>query len=53
MDQIEQLCMLKLNGSHKLLVKVGALDEHKQWVLAVASGQVEHVAPLVQAGLKH
>ncbi|KAF8269918.1 hypothetical protein EI94DRAFT_1699123 [Lactarius quietus] len=37
-DQIDQLCMSKLNDSQKLLAKVGALDEHKQWVLAIASG---------------
>ena len=26
---------------------------HKQWILAVASGKVNHVASLVQAGLAH
>lgn len=52
-DQIEQLHMSKLNDSRKLLVKAGALDDHKQWVLAVASGKVDRVASLVQAGLKH
>jgi hypothetical protein len=51
-DQIEQLRMSKLNDSRKLLVKAGALEDHKQWVLAVASGRVERVASLVQAGLK-
>ena len=45
--------MSKLNDSRKLLVKAGALDDHKQWVLAVASGRVDRVASLVQAGLKH
>jgi hypothetical protein len=49
-DQIEQLRMSKLNDSRKLLVKAGALEDHKQWVLAVASGRVERVASLVQAG---
>ncbi|KAH9036309.1 hypothetical protein EDB85DRAFT_2209149 [Lactarius pseudohatsudake] len=51
-DQIEQLCMSKLNDSRKLLVKAGALEDHKQWILAIASGRVDHVASLVQAGLK-
>ncbi|KAH9041867.1 hypothetical protein EDB83DRAFT_2524007 [Lactarius deliciosus] len=51
-DQIEQLRMSKLNDSRKLLVKVGALEDHKQWILAIASGQVDRVASLVQAGLK-
>lgn len=29
------------------------LKDHKQWILAVASGRVDHVALLVQAGLTH
>jgi hypothetical protein len=32
---------------------MGALEDHKQWVLAVASGRVDRVALLVQAGLNH
>lgn len=52
-DQINQLRMSKLNDSRKLLAKAGTLDDHKQWVLAVASGRVDRVASLVQAGLKH
>ncbi|KAH9004151.1 hypothetical protein EDB86DRAFT_3208354 [Lactarius hatsudake] len=51
-DQIEQLRMSKLNDSRKLLVKVGALEDHKQWIMAIASGRVDRVASLVQAGLK-
>jgi hypothetical protein len=50
-DQIEQLRMSKLNDSRKLLAKAGALDDHKQWILAIASGRVDRVASLVQAGL--
>jgi hypothetical protein len=34
-------------------VKASTLEDHKQWILAIASGQVECVASLVQAGLKH
>ena len=30
-NHIEQLHMLKLNDSQKLLMKAGALDNHKQW----------------------
>ena len=52
-EQNDILCMSKLNDSQKLLVKVGALDDHKQWIPAIASGWVNRVAPLVQAGLKH
>ncbi|KAH9177426.1 hypothetical protein EDB89DRAFT_1845132, partial [Lactarius sanguifluus] len=43
--------MSKLNDSRKLLVKAGALEDHKQWILAIASGRVDRVASLVQAGL--
>ena len=52
-NHIEQLHMSKLNDSRKLLVKAGALDDHKQWVLAVASRRVDRKVSLVQAGLKH
>jgi hypothetical protein len=31
---------------------VTALDNHKQWILVIASGRVDRVASLVQAGLK-
>lgn len=52
-DMISQLRMSKLNDSRKLLVKVGVLEDHKQLILAIASGRVERVAPLVQAALKN
>ena len=52
-DQFKQLCMSKLNDSQKLLVKASTLEDHKQWILAITSGQVDCVALLVQAGLKH
>ncbi|KAN0128037.1 hypothetical protein V8E53_014138 [Lactarius tabidus] len=52
-DQIKQLCMSKLNDSQKLLVKASTLEDHKQWILAIASGWVDHMASLVQGGLKH
>ena len=44
---------MKLNASQKLLGKACALDEHKQWMMALASGRVDRVASLVQAGLKN
>ncbi|KAH9074231.1 hypothetical protein EDB83DRAFT_2312565 [Lactarius deliciosus] len=50
---IEQLRMSKLNDTRKLLVKASTLEDHKQWILAIASGRVDRVASLVQAGLKH
>ncbi|KAH9043907.1 hypothetical protein EDB85DRAFT_2071109 [Lactarius pseudohatsudake] len=43
----------QLNASRRLLGKAAALDDHKQWMMAIASGRVERVASLVQAGLKH
>ena len=52
-DQIVQLRMSKLNDSRKLLTKASALEDHKQWILAIASGRVDRVASLVQAGLTH
>jgi hypothetical protein len=52
-DMVSQLRMSKLNDSRKLLVKVSALEDHKQLILAIASGRVERVAPLVQAALDH
>jgi hypothetical protein len=52
-DQVQRLRMIKLNDSWKLQGKVAVLDNHKQWMLAIASGRVDRVASLVQAGLKH
>lgn len=52
-EQVRQLRLTKLNTSRKLLSKATALDDHKQWMMAIASGRVERVASLVQAGLKH
>jgi hypothetical protein len=45
--------LMKLNTSRKLLGKVALLEDHKQWILAIASGKVDRVAALVQAGLAH
>ena len=52
-DQVWQMCLTKLNTRWKLLGKSAMLEDHKQWLLAVASGKVDHVASLVQAGLVH
>jgi hypothetical protein len=51
-EQVQQLQMTKLN-SWKLLGKAAALEDHKQWILAIVSERVDHVALLVQAGLAH
>jgi len=52
-DLVAQLHMSKLNDSRKLLAKAGMLEDQKQLILAIASGRVERVAPLVQAALKN
>jgi hypothetical protein len=41
LDQVQQLWFTKLNNSRKLLGKVVALEDHKQWIMAVASGKVD------------
>jgi hypothetical protein len=52
-ERVRQVQLTKLNTSRKLLRKATTLDSHKQWVMAIASRQVDRVASLVQAGLKH
>lgn len=52
-DQIREMRLMKLNTSQKLLGKVALLEDHKQWILAIASGRTERVAALVQVGLAH
>ena len=37
-EQVRQLQLMKLNASQKLLGKACALDKHKQWMMAIASG---------------
>ena len=51
--QVQQLQMTKLNNSQKLLGKAAALEDHKQWILVIVSGRVDHVVALVQPGLAH
>ena len=51
-DQIEQMHLTKLNDNRKLETHAASLADHKQWILAIASGRVECVSSLVQAGLK-
>ncbi|KAG6849113.1 hypothetical protein H0H93_011212 [Arthromyces matolae] len=51
--QVRSLQLVKLNNSRKLLGIAVTLEDHKQWILAVASGRVDRVAALVQAGLRN
>ncbi|KAG6825438.1 hypothetical protein H0H87_009585 [Tephrocybe sp. NHM501043] len=50
-EQLSTMRLVKLNDSRKLLGMATMLDDHKQWILAVASGRVDRVGVLVQAGL--
>ncbi|KAJ7155332.1 hypothetical protein C8R46DRAFT_1196801 [Mycena filopes] len=52
-EQCRGLKLTKLNIVRKLAGKMNALDEHKQLVMAVASGKVQRVAQLVQACLSN
>ena len=51
-DQVQQLRMIKLNDTWKLQRKAAVLDDHKQWILVIASGHMDQVASLVQAGCR-
>ena len=53
LDQVQNLKLLHLNDSRKLIGKVAALEDHKQWVMAVASGRVDRVVALTRAVLSH
>ena len=46
-DQVQRLRMIKLSDSQKLRGNTAVLDDHKQWILAIASGRVDRVASLV------
>ena len=50
--QINSLRLQKLNDSRKLMGKVAALDNHKEWIMAISSSKVEQVDRLVRNGLK-
>jgi hypothetical protein len=45
------LCLRRLNDAQKLAGKAIALDDFKQWVMAIGSGKVEHVDCLVRVNL--
>jgi hypothetical protein len=46
---VQQLRLRRLNDSWRLLGKAAILEDHKQWIMAVASGRVDQVTALVQA----
>ena len=50
--EIRALHLRKLNDAQKLTGKAVALDNFKQWVMAVSSGKVEHVDWLVKVNLQ-
>ena len=49
--QVEALCLQKLNDAWKLIGKAAALERHKEWMMAIGSGKVDHVDRLVCVGL--
>jgi hypothetical protein len=51
--QVRAMHLTRLNDTRKLVGKAAALEDHKQWILAVASRKVDRVGALVQAGLKN
>ncbi|KAJ7698278.1 hypothetical protein B0H17DRAFT_1158366 [Mycena rosella] len=52
-EEIAALRLTKLNDARKLVAKVAELDLHKQLMMAIASGNVQRVVPLLQAGVKN
>ena len=45
--QVEMLHLQKLNNAWKLISKVAALKDHKEWMMAIGSGKVEQFDHLV------
>ena len=45
------LCLQQLNNAKKLVVKVCALDMHKQFIMAIGSTKVEHVKWLIKLSI--
>ncbi|KAF8874102.1 hypothetical protein CPB84DRAFT_1817929 [Gymnopilus junonius] len=50
---IHTLKLKVLNNARKLVGKAKAIDEYKQWVMAIGSGHVERVDHLVRVNLAH
>ncbi|KAJ7174927.1 hypothetical protein C8R46DRAFT_891619, partial [Mycena filopes] len=51
--QIQVLRLTKHNDAQKLASQTVALDRHKQFMMAVASGKVKRIAPLVAASINN
>jgi hypothetical protein len=49
--QVQALRLRRLNDARKLTAKATALENHKQWMMAIGSGKVERVDRLVRAGI--
>lgn len=52
-DERQALRLTRLNDARKLVAKVAELDLHKQLMMAIATGDVQRVVPLLQAGINH
>ncbi|KAF8890598.1 hypothetical protein BD779DRAFT_1702573 [Infundibulicybe gibba] len=51
-NTIDAMRYEKLTRAAKLLTRVGALDEHKRFIMAVGDGRVDRVDALIQAASK-
>ena len=49
--QVQALRLRKLNDARKLIGKAAALEDHKEWMMAIGSGKVERIDRLVRAGI--
>ncbi|KDR66758.1 hypothetical protein GALMADRAFT_1359327 [Galerina marginata CBS 339.88] len=50
-SQVNSLRLRKLNDARKIVAKSGALEAHKDWIMAVGSGKVERVERLVRSAI--
>lgn len=48
---VQALCLRWLNDAKKLVVKVCALDIHKQFIMTIGSTKVEHVKQLTKVSI--
>ena len=45
---VRALCLRGLNNAKKLVIKVRALEMHKQFIMAIGSSKVEHIERLIK-----
>jgi hypothetical protein len=52
-NQVRGLRLNRIGEARKLVRKANAIDQYKEWIMAVGSGKVEHVDRLVHVALKN